>query len=79
MKRIKKGLESIVSSNEDIRNGLPVFKGTRVPVYIVLEHLAQGWSLKDLQEAFPAVKSDQITKLIEVHSDEYKLKHETTR
>ncbi len=79
MKTIKKEIKSIVYSNPDVRNGLPVFKNTRVPVYTVLEHLALGWTLKDLREAFPAVKSEYIIKLLRIYSGEFKAGYEAKR
>lgn len=77
MKKLKKELKSIISSNNNIRNGIPVFKDTRVPVYIVLKHLALGWSIKELEESYPAVKPEYIAKLLEVYSNEFRNKNDT--
>lgn len=72
MIQIKKRLKSFISSDRNVRNGVPVFKGTRVPVYTILEHLSLGWTLKSLRQAFPSVKSESITKLVKIYSDEFK-------
>ena len=76
MRTIKKEINSIISSDPEVRNGLPVFKNTRVPVYTVLEHLALGWTLKDLGEAFPAVKTEYIIRLLKSYSGEFKAGYE---
>ena len=35
-------------------DGLPVFKGTRLPVYIIFDYLAEGMKIEDiLREAKP--------------------------
>lgn len=79
MKKIKKELKDIISSDPQVRNGLPVFKNTRVPVYTVLEHLALGYSQKDLQEAYPSVKIEYIIRLIQSYSEEFKSHGETKK
>ena len=39
--------EDVVSRNPKVMNGALVFKGTRVPVEILIQHLAAGDSLED--------------------------------
>ncbi len=40
--------------------GKPVVKGTRIPVYVVLRHLAQNPNLKDLYEAYPRLTEEDV-------------------
>jgi uncharacterized protein (DUF433 family) len=47
--------EKIVFSSPEILGGTPVFKGTRVPVVSLLEHLENGISLDEFLEDFPSV------------------------
>lgn len=47
--------EKIVFSSPEILGGTPVFKGTRVPVLSLLEHLENGISLDEFIEDFPSV------------------------
>lgn len=61
--------------NKEVRNGTPVFKGTRVPVYFVLEHIALGWSVKKLKKIFPTVKSEYISDLINDLAKDFKVPH----
>jgi uncharacterized protein (DUF433 family) len=47
--------EKIVFSSPEVLGGTPVFKGTRVPVLSLLEHLENGISLDEFLEDFPSV------------------------
>ena len=51
--------EDVVSRNPSVMNGALVFKGTRVPVEILIQHLAAGDSLNDFLEGFPSVSREQ--------------------
>jgi uncharacterized protein (DUF433 family) len=42
-------------------NGKPVIKGTRIPVDMILEKLADNYSYSDLLEAYPHITKDDIT------------------
>jgi uncharacterized protein (DUF433 family) len=72
-----KELKKIIETQEDVLNGAPCFKGTRVPVSVVLEYLALGWSIKDLNEAYPTVKSEYIKKLIRAYAKEFDIHAQT--
>jgi len=43
-----------------IMDGLPVFAGTRVPVRVVLECLAEGMSTEEINLAFPTLEPEHI-------------------
>lgn len=73
MNIIQKDLRDIVESQDDVLSGAVCFKGTRVPVSIILDYLALGWSIKDLKEAYPTVKSEYIEKLIRAYSKEFSI------
>lgn len=59
MKRIH--INSNIVADPVICHGKPTFKGTRVMVWQVLEMLAEGESVADIIEAFPALKPKHIT------------------
>ena len=44
----------VVSRNTNVMDGALVFKGTQVPVEILIQHLATGDSLDDFLEGSPA-------------------------
>ena len=62
-------VESIVTVNPDVMSGVPVFRGTRVPVKNLLDYLAAGDSLDEFLTQFPTVKREQAVALIEVAED----------
>ena len=45
--------------------GKPRFRGTRVPVAALYEHLADGMNLRDIQECFPTVEIAQMEAVLE--------------
>ena len=55
----------IMTSNEHILGGEPVFLGTRVPVRALFEYLAAGDPLDRFLEQFPNVTREQAVAAIE--------------
>jgi uncharacterized protein (DUF433 family) len=51
--------EEIVSRDPEVMNGDLVFAGTRVPVEILIQHLAAGDSLDKFLDDFPTVSRQQ--------------------
>jgi uncharacterized protein (DUF433 family) len=49
------GTGDLITVNPDILGGVPVFKGTRVPVRSLFEYLEDGYSLDEFLECFPTV------------------------
>lgn len=58
--------EDVVSRNPKVMNGALVFSGTRVPVEILIQHLATGDSLEDFLEGFPSVSREQAVAYLEM-------------
>ncbi len=58
--------EDVVSKNPNVMNGALVFTGTRVPVEILIQHLAAGDSLEDFLDDFPTVRRDQAVAYLEI-------------
>ena len=55
----------VVSKDAEIMSGAPVFRGTRVPVRILLEHLAAGETIDDFIDGFPTVTREQVIAFLE--------------
>ena len=51
--------------NPEILGGTPVFRGTRVPVRILIEHLEAGDRLDDFLESYPTVSRSQAIEVLE--------------
>jgi uncharacterized protein (DUF433 family) len=49
----------LITSDPEILGGTPVFAGTRVPVGILFENLADGLSLDEILDSYPTLKRDQ--------------------
>ena len=58
--------EEVVSRNPKVMNGALVFAGTRVPVEILIQHLAAGDSLEVFLDDFPTVTREQAVAYLEM-------------
>jgi uncharacterized protein (DUF433 family) len=57
--------QELITVNPDILGGVPVFKGTRVPVRTLFEYLERGYSLEEFLECFPSVTKDMACRILE--------------
>ncbi len=55
--------------NPDICNGLPVIKGTRIPVQTVLEFLGAGDSIEDVLDEYPTLTREDVLQCLQFSSD----------
>lgn len=62
---IKKLSNKIISRNKEVLGGVPVFRGTRVPVKALWDYLKAGDTVEDFLEDFPSVDREQAITLIE--------------
>ncbi|MCY7421358.1 MAG: DUF433 domain-containing protein [Chitinophagaceae bacterium] len=56
----------IINVDEEILGGQPVFRGTRVPVESLFDHLEAGVSLDEFLDDFPTVSKEQAVALLDV-------------
>ena len=61
-------IRQIVQISPNIMSGTPVFRGTRVPVQALLDHLEAGDSLNVFLEDFPSVSRQQAIDFLELAS-----------
>ena len=54
-----------VERNPDILGAVPVFRGTRVPVRILIEHLEAGDRLDEFLEDFPTVSRERAVAVLQ--------------
>ena len=59
-------LTEIVQVSADVMSGVPVFRGTRVPVQTLLDHLEAGDSLDAFLADFPTVRREQAIQFLEL-------------
>ena len=49
-----------IAVDSKIMLGKPVIKGTRLPIEIIIEKVAYGATIEDLQKDYPFLKADDI-------------------
>lgn len=59
-KKKKKLIKAHIVTNPNICGGEPCIKGTRIPVDIILSHLASGDDDETIIENFPKMKKEDI-------------------
>ena len=57
-----------IISDPNVCGGDPCIKGTRIPVHIILSHLAAGDSIDVLLKNFPRITTDDIKACLEYAS-----------
>jgi uncharacterized protein (DUF433 family) len=53
-------IKHAVSMNLQVMHGNPVFQGTRIPIYQIIEELADGTPLAEIPDAYPSITPEQI-------------------
>ena len=61
--------QPVVSCDPSVMGGTAVFRGTRVPVQTLLDHLEAGESIDDFLEGFPTVTRQQVIAFLEEAKD----------
>lgn len=59
-------IKEYITVDKDIQFGKPVFKGTRVPVESLIDHLEQGITIDEFLEDFPTVQKEQAIAVLEI-------------
>jgi uncharacterized protein (DUF433 family) len=49
-----------VTVDPEVMSGAPVFKGTRVMLQTLIDHIEAGITLDDFMDGFPSVSREQI-------------------
>jgi uncharacterized protein (DUF433 family) len=58
-------IAELITTDPEILGGVPVFKGTRVPIKTLFEYLENGYSLSEFLECFPSVTRDLAREVLE--------------
>ena len=56
----------IITIDPEILHGTPVFKGTRVPIESLFDHLESGIALDEFLDDFPSVSKEQALTILEI-------------
>ena len=65
----QRSIKELVECSPNKVSGVPVFRGTRVPVQTLVDHLEAGDSLDVFLEDFPSVTRDQAIQFLELAKD----------
>lgn len=63
-----KNIKEFITIDSETMGGQPVFRGTRVPIETLFDHLEDGVSLNEFLEDFDTVSKDQAIAVIEIAS-----------
>jgi uncharacterized protein (DUF433 family) len=63
--RDNQNMQQAIVRDPEIMHGTPVFRGTRVPVQTLFEHLEGGDTLENFLEGFPTVPRDLAIQALE--------------
>ena len=61
-------MNSRITIDPEICGGEPCIKGTRIPVHVILSHLAAGEDYKNILENFPRITQKDIQACLEYAS-----------
>jgi uncharacterized protein (DUF433 family) len=57
-------LKDLIVTDPEIFGGTPVFRGTRVPVAIVFDNLADGLGLEEVLESYPSLDRRDVVEVL---------------
>ncbi|HUK57001.1 MAG TPA: DUF433 domain-containing protein [Nitrospiria bacterium] len=55
--------------DKSIMHGQPTIKGTRIPVSLIFDYLADGYSIKDILDRFPHLTPEDINEALRYGSN----------
>ena len=61
--------DRVVVADPDVMNGIPCFRGTRVPFRNLIDYLEGGHSLGEFLRQFPSVTREMAVKSLEEAKD----------
>ena len=56
----------VINIDPEILGGTPVFRGTRVPIESLFDHLEGGDSIDEFLDDFPTVKKEQAIEVLAI-------------
>ncbi|WP_218274333.1 DUF433 domain-containing protein, partial [Pseudomonas sp. FW306-07-L] len=65
---IPRGLEDHLNIDAEVMHGDLCFRGTRVPMTVLLDNIAEGMGLEEFLQAYPSVSRNQVLAVLEWES-----------
>jgi uncharacterized protein (DUF433 family) len=63
-------VSDLISVDPEIMSGTPCFRGTRVPVAVLFDNLADGLSLDEILRSWPSLKRKDVLAVLALASDQ---------
>ena len=57
-------MAQVIVRDPEIMHGVPIFRGTRVPVQTLFDYLGGGETLEDFLEGFPTVSRENALRVL---------------
>ena len=61
-------LDDLVTSDPEVLGGRRVFRGTRVPIEVLFENLADGMSIDEILDQYESLDRDDVVRVLELAS-----------
>ena len=68
-------VDPLFTSDPDVMGGRLVFRGTRIPVEVLFDNLADGMSLDEILDAYPTLNREDAVFAIEMACESVKAPH----
>lgn len=63
------GIFTRIVRDKSIMHGQPIIRGTRLPVSLIFDYLADGYSIKDILDQFPHLTPEDINEALRYGTD----------
>lgn len=63
-------LAEVVWVNPERMSGAPCFRGTRIPVQMLIDHLKAGYSLDEFLETVPSLEREKAQRFLELAGEQ---------
>lgn len=60
-----RNMQDAITRDPEVMHGVPVFRGTRVPIQTLFDYLENGDSLDEFLEGFPTVSREAAVQVLE--------------
>ena len=61
-----------IEVNPAVLVGKPIIKGTRISVELILDRVADGWTMEDVLAAYPHIKREDVLAALKFVSEVFK-------
>ena len=62
---------NIIQSHPEIMSGVPVFRGTRVPIQALFDYLSEDGDIESFLKGYPHIKREMVSEVFDILSKRY--------